>query len=92
MADFVGLLALVLDRPVVDKTQFTREFDLDLNLAPSGALLGMPQSLLARGNRPPEDGPDILAALQQQLGLQLERAQGPVEVLVVDRAERPIAN
>ena len=36
--------------------------------------------------------PDLFAALQQQLGLRLEAAKGPVEVLVIDRAGRPSAN
>jgi uncharacterized protein (TIGR03435 family) len=33
-----------------------------------------------------------MAALQQQLGLKLESAKGPVEMLVVDQVERPSAN
>ena len=36
--------------------------------------------------------PNIFAAMEQQLGLKLEPAKAPVEVLVVDQAERPAAN
>jgi len=38
------------------------------------------------------DSPEIFAAIQEQLGLKLEPQKGPVDVLMIDRAERPSPN
>ena len=88
MADLIRELASVLDRPVLDKTEFTGEFDLDLSFTPDDALRGFPG--VARPTYPTL--PNIFAALEEQLGLKLVPAKGPVEVLVVDHAERPATN
>jgi bla regulator protein blaR1 len=62
-------------RTVVDKTSITGPMDFTLTWAPEGA--------------PDSTAPSIFTAVQEQLGLKLEPARGPVDVLVVDGAEQP---
>ena len=89
MGEFAELLQrAVLDRPVVDKTGLTGRFDFDLAWAPDETQFG--------GEVPvaPSDAqaPPFFSAIQQQLGLRVEATRGPVQALVVDKAERPSAN
>lgn len=86
IADLIRELTSVLDRPVRDKTEFTGEFDLDLSFTRDDALRGLPPGY---GGPADPNLPNIFAALEEQLGLKLVPAKGPVEVLVVDHAERP---
>jgi uncharacterized protein (TIGR03435 family) len=77
-----------LGRNVIDKTGLSGTFDLRLKWAI--------QRLAAPANpgaTPADDsGPSLFNALQDQLGLRLEPAKGPVEVLVIDHIEKPSAN
>ena len=78
-------LAMLLSRmtrlPVIDKTGLTGYYQFDLRYA---------DERLAPEN---QVGPSVFTAVQEQLGLKLESKKGPVEVLVVDRAERvPLEN
>lgn len=69
-----------LDRPVVDKTGLTGKYDIALKWTPDDQ----------QGR--PDAGPTIFAAIQEQLGLKLVPARGPVDTLVVDHAEQPAEN
>ena len=79
----IDLIAGDLDRAVIDKTGFTERFNLLLDFAP-------PSDPVSR--LPPYSGPTIFTALEEQLGLSLVATEESIEVLVIDRAERPTEN
>ncbi|HEY4089198.1 MAG TPA: TIGR03435 family protein, partial [Bryobacteraceae bacterium] len=78
----IGPLGVAAGHPVLDKTNITGTFDLDLEFA---------------GQRPDAEAvidpsvPSLFAVLDQ-LGLKLEPAKGMVDVLVIDHIERPTPN
>jgi len=88
-------LAVVLARfelhaPILDRTELKGLFGVQLEWSPAGS------PGLTPGSTPSSSGvagPSIFTAVQEQLGLKLEARKGPVEVLVVDRAEKtPVDN
>jgi uncharacterized protein (TIGR03435 family) len=87
MADMVTMLSVVLGRTVVDKTGVTGQFTVQLAFAPVD-----PSASQNTDRGTSSDAPSIFTALQDQLGLRLDSARGPVEVLVVDHAEKPSDN
>jgi len=99
VGEFIRTLASILGQPVIDKTGFTVMTDIHLTgFTPDENTMGLPGSSGPRaasvGRALPTDPgkPNIMAALQEQLGLKLEATKGPVEVVVIDHVERPTAN
>jgi uncharacterized protein (TIGR03435 family) len=91
MAQFIPTLSDLTGRPVIDKTGLTGLYDVTLKFAYEGRMPGVQGPLGTQGPAPPVDPdvPSLSAAVQEQLGLKLEGARGPVEVVVIDRFERP---
>jgi bla regulator protein blaR1 len=86
-------LANVVDRPVIDKTGLSGNFNFKLNWTTDpGQGFGPPGPPPGTDAAPQPDGPSIFTALQEQLGLRLESDKGPVEMIVIDRVERPSEN
>ena len=84
MQDLAALLSKQLSRPVTDATGLKGRYEFTLSW-----MAGVP----AQDGPTADFGPDLLAAVQQQLGLKLEASKGPVEVLVIDHLEKdPIEN
>lgn len=80
-----------LGRSVIDKTGLTGKYDFRLTWTPGP---GEDNPDIPPDALPPADlnGPSLFTALQEQLGLRLESSKGPVDVLVIDHAEKPDAN
>jgi len=87
MAQFASMLQRsVLDRPVVDKTGLADRYDFNLEWTPDETQFDgrLPASLTTSGEKP-----DLFAALEAQIGLKLESSRGSVDVIVIDRVDRP---
>ena len=67
-------------RVVVDKTGLTGHYDITLTWTPEERLSA------------DDAGPSIFTALEEQLGLKLVSAKGPVDTIVVDHVEQPSSN
>src|SRR4051812_44864438 len=87
-----GLQSNILDKPVVDQTGLTGRYDFQLRFTPDAIQLanfgGLAPANAADLNLPP----DIFGAFEQQLGLKLQATKALVDVMVIDRIEKPSAN
>jgi uncharacterized protein (TIGR03435 family) len=86
MVNFAGLLTNQTDRTVIDRTGLSGKYDLQLKWTVDRAAGAADNGLAG------EEIPGLFTALQEQLGLRLQPAKGPVETLVVDHVERPSEN
>jgi uncharacterized protein (TIGR03435 family) len=81
-------LTQLLGRPVLDRTGLEGPFDFKLEWSPDETQLRSQEAPVeTEGN-----APSLAAALRQQTGLKLVAGQGPVELIVVEKAERPSVN
>lgn len=88
---FVTDLSWRLGRPVIDKTGLTGAWHVKLQYTTDdGKAAGMGIGRIDP-TQPPA-GPSIFTAVQEQLGLKLDSAQGPVDTLVIDSVARPSPN
>jgi uncharacterized protein (TIGR03435 family) len=77
MASFASYLASQLDRPVIDRTGIQGRYDIKFDWSTAETVMTVPT---------------VFSALQEQMGLRLEAAKGPVEILVIDSVDKPSAN
>lgn len=88
-------LSSQLGRPVIDQTGLKGNFDFKLEWTPDpgqsggGPFGGAPPPGADAPPPPDPNGPSVFTAVQEQLGLRLESQKGPVEMLVIDRVEKP---
>jgi uncharacterized protein (TIGR03435 family) len=83
-------MAEYLERPVTDRMGLTGSYDFKLQWTPDPAGNPLPAD---PGQAPPDPaGPTFFTAVQEQSGLKLESQKGPVEILIIDRAEKASEN
>lgn len=80
MADLALILQFHVDRPVVDQTGLKGRYDFKL------------QWTLDDAQTAADAPPELFTAIQEQIGLKLDRVRLPADVLVIDKVERPGAN
>jgi len=90
MSMFVTLLADKLGRPVINKTGLMGRYDIDLRYVPGSGQ--SPSDEADQSRQADASTPSLFTAIREQLGLRLESAKGPVEVLVIDHIDRPSEN
>jgi uncharacterized protein (TIGR03435 family) len=92
----VNFLSGQLGRPIVDKTELKGKYNFKLKWAPDMGMGGNEMERKNPGGEGPTastpDGPTLFTALQEQLGLKLESQKGPIEMIVIDRVEKPSEN
>lgn len=87
MKAFAQILAGQVQSPVTDETGLEGSFRFTLEYSPEDLRQREP------GEAPSDPGPaSIYQAIQEQLGLRLDKRKGPVDVMVIDHAEKPPAN
>lgn len=85
MAGFAAYLARQLERPVVDRTETAGNYTFTLQWTPDEL------KSISAGEQ--QELPSLFTALQEQLGLKLEsQHSAPVDIIVIDGAERPSEN
>jgi uncharacterized protein (TIGR03435 family) len=89
LATLANILERAVGRLVIDRTGLTGNWDLEVKYTPE-------RSQLPPGVEPPVpidwNGPSLFTAIEEQLGLKLRPARGPVEVLVIDLVQQPTPN
>jgi uncharacterized protein (TIGR03435 family) len=102
ITNLIGMLQQNMGRPIIDKTDLKGLYDFQLTFSPEGLNLPTPFGPIAPGGGPagPAAGtpnaaadpvPSLFTAIQE-LGIRLESSKGPVEVLVVESAQKPTEN
>jgi uncharacterized protein (TIGR03435 family) len=93
MDEFAKFLqSAAVDRPVVNRTDLAGKYTFSLVWTPEQALNAVPNVNALAGIDKADVPPDVFGAAQQQLGLKLDATKLRIEVMVVDRVEKPSEN
>ncbi|HJZ99439.1 MAG TPA: TIGR03435 family protein [Candidatus Solibacter sp.] len=104
LGGFSDTLGRMLDRPVIDMTNVEGKYDINLEMSmedligmkrtmAGGPMVMMRQAGGAEGHGDGESNPtgSIFSAVQK-LGLKLDSRKSPIDMLIVDKAEKPTEN
>src|SRR5215471_9174312 len=78
MGRFADMLSTQIHQPIVDATGLSGKYDFTFFWSYAAM----------RPDAPPDSGPTIYVAIQEQLGLKLESKKVPIDVIVIDHIER----
>jgi len=93
LSQLATTLSGLMDRSVVDRTGLEGTFDGSLKWTPDQSTPGLAvKAGFAPAGLVDPNGPSLFTAVQEQMGLKLDSRKGPVDVVVIDRAERPVEN
>ena len=92
VTQLVANLSGFTKRMVLDNTDLTGKYDMNLKWFPSPGEFPPRPAYLPPTYQPDPNSPPLLAAIKQQLGLKLESQTGPVPLLVIDHVEKPSEN
>jgi uncharacterized protein (TIGR03435 family) len=92
LSNLAVMLTNFLHRPVIDRTGLTGIYDFTLRWTPDENQAQVSSNASGLPSSDPTGGPSIFTAIQEQLGLKLESAKGPVEIIMIDKIERPSGN
>jgi bla regulator protein BlaR1 len=80
LAMLINFISSQVGRTVVNQTGTSARYAINLHWTPDLAV------------QPDSPDASIFTALQEQLGLKLESTRGPVEMIIIERIDRPSAN
>lgn len=95
LVQFASTISQQVGRTVVDRTGLTGNFDIDLTFTPDQLPPrpgGADSPIALNGVVIDPNGPTLLTAIQEQLGLKLEPSKANMEMVVVDNVEHPTAD
>jgi len=90
VVEFLKQISITLNHPLMDRTGLKPAYDFTLEFSPR-----RPDGSTVPGQDSPdvvETAPTIMPAMQQEFGLKVVPAKEPVDVVVIDHADRPGAN
>jgi Protein of unknown function (DUF3738) len=87
---FASVLETMATRKIVDRTNLTGTYDIELDFLPDPGLLGL--AIPNANALQQSDIPPLTTAIQDQLWLKLESERAPVDVIHIDSVRQPTAN